>query len=161
MRPHRAILRLVAMLNLPTSPSSGHVVSFDLAAVGVDLSAVPIDEIIAFRDEHKAIYSKYRRSVQLFAYELSRMSEEELKLAFETRQSELDEIASDLRRVARRAWKKPASFMMSLAGAAWTLKTGDPFGAIFGAGAALLGFESDDKNVSAYSYLFRARERYS
>jgi hypothetical protein len=39
---------LVGLLSLPTSPSSGHVVPFDLATVGVDLSAVPMDEIPAW-----------------------------------------------------------------------------------------------------------------
>jgi hypothetical protein len=46
---------LVGLLSLPTSPSSGHVVPFDLATVGVDLSAVPMDETPAWAfatDDH-------------------------------------------------------------------------------------------------------------
>jgi hypothetical protein len=137
------------------------VVSFDLATVGVDLASVPMEEIVSFRLEHKEMYSDYRRSVRQFAYELSRMSKEECDLAFEARQAELDRTAARLRRLARRAWKKPASFAITLAGAAWTFVTGDHLGAILASGGALLGVElSGDKDVGAYSYLFRARERY-
>lgn len=155
------VASLVEMLNLPTSPSSGHVVSFDLATVGVDLASVPMDEIVAFRQEHKEAYAHYRRSVRQFAYELSRMSNAERDLAFEARQAELDQTAADLRRLARNAWKKAASFAITLAGAAWTFVTGDHLGAILAGGGALLGVESrGERDVGAYSYLFRARERY-
>jgi len=155
------VAALVEMLNLRTSPTSGHVVSFDLATVGVDLPSVPMNEIVSFRQEHKEMYSHYRLSVRQFAYELSRMSKEERYLAFEARQAELDRTAADLRRLARSTWKKAASFAMTLAGAAWTFVTGDHLGAILTAGGALLGVElSGNKDVGAYSYLFRARERY-
>jgi hypothetical protein len=155
------VASLVELLNLPTSPGCGNVVSFDLATVGVDLASVPMNEIVSFRQEHKAMYSDYRRSVRQFAYELSKMSKEERDLAFEARQAELDRTAADLRRLARSAWKKAASFAMTLAGAAWTFVTGDHLGAILAGGGALVGVElSGHKDVGAYSYLFRARERY-
>jgi hypothetical protein len=154
------VAALVEMLNLPTAPSCGHVVSFDLATVGVDLASVPMNEILSFRQEHKERYSRYRRSVRQFAYELSRMSNEERDLAFDARQAELDRTAADLRRLTRNTWKKSASFAMTLAGAAWTFATGDHLGAILAGGGALLGAElPGDRDVGAYSYLFRARER--
>jgi hypothetical protein len=50
---------------------------------------------------------------------------------------------------------------LTLTGAAWTFKTGDPLGAALAAGGALLGYESQKKNeTGAYSYLFRARSRF-
>src|ERR1700747_3419509 len=107
------------------------------------------------------MYSRYQLSVRQFAYELSRMSQEERYLAFEDRQAELDRTAADLRRLARSAWKKAASFAITLAGAAWTFVTGDHLGAILAGAGALLGVEfSGSKDVGAYLYLFRARERY-
>jgi len=152
---------LIEMLNLPNAPSKGNVVAFDLARVGVDLAAVPIDEILSFRNENKDSYQRYRRSVRSFAYDLSQMPKEERKRRFQDRQAELDEIAANLRSIAHKAWKKPASFALMLTGAAWTYHTGDAFGAILAAGGATLGLEkSPSKEVGAYSYLFRAHERY-
>lgn len=149
------------LLELPESPSHGNVVSFDLAMVGVDLSAVPIDEILSFRAENEVIYRKYRQNVKLFAFELSRMSPEERRVRFDARQEELDAMASDLRKTARKAWKKPCSFALSLAGAIWRLAAGDPLGATLAGSAALTGFSPDKgKDVGAYSYLFRAQSRY-
>jgi hypothetical protein len=153
---------LAEMLSLPTAPSHGQVVSFDLNAVGVDLGPVPIDEILSFRSDYVEAFREYRRSIRLFAYELSRMSAEEREVAFEDRQAKLDEMAAALRRTSRRAWRKPASFALSLTGAAWTLASGDPLGAVLAGTGAVLGLEGSEKvDVGAFSYLFSARERYA
>jgi hypothetical protein len=157
----RLVESLVEMLNLPDAPSKGNVVAFDLATVGVDLAAVPIDEVLSFREQNRASYQQYRRSVRSFAYDLSQMPQDERKKRFDDRQAELDDLAADLRSRARKAWKKPASFALMLVGAAWTYHTGDLFGALLTAGGAALGLEkSTSKEVGAYSYLFRAHERY-
>ncbi len=157
----RFVESLIEMLNLPSAPSKGKVVAFDLATVGVDVAAVPIDEILSFRNDNKDSYQRYRRSVRSFAYDLSQMPKEERKKRFEDRQSELDQLAAELRSAARKAWKKPASFALTLVGAAWTIHTGDPIGGLLAAGGAALGLEkSSTTNVGAYSYLFRAHERY-
>jgi hypothetical protein len=158
----RLVESLIEMLNLPNAPSNGNVVAFDLATVGVDLAAVPIDEILSFRNENKDPYQRYRRSVRSFAYELSQMPKEERARRFEERQAELDDLAADLRSKARRAWKKPASFALMLAGAVWKYHGGDALGAVLTAAGAALGLEkSKSKEVGAYSYLFRAHEKYS
>lgn len=158
----RLVAALAEMLSLPNAPSQGQVVSFDLNAVGVDLGAVPIDEILDFRRDHLDAFSEYRRSIRIFAYELSRMSSEERELAFEDRQTKLDNMAATLRRTSRTAWKKPASFALGLTGAAWTLALGDPLGAVLAGAGAILGLEGSEKvDVGAFSYLFSARERYS
>jgi len=159
---HRLIGSLAEMLSLPTSPAHGKVVSFDLAAVGVDLGPIPIDEILSFRREHQDEFAKYRRSIRKFAYELSRMSTEEKDVAFGDRQTELDEMAAALNETSRKAWKKPASFALGLTGAAWTLASGDPLGAVLAGTGAILGMEqSQETDVGAFSYLFRARDRYA
>ncbi len=159
---HRLVGSLAEMMSLPTSPTHGNVVSFDLNAVGVDLGPVPIDEILSFRNDHHDEFSQYRRSIRSFAYELSRMSTDERDLAFDGRQTELDEMASALKETSRKAWKKPASFALGLTGAAWTLASGDPFGAVLAGTGAMLGMqESQGTDVGAFSYLFRARSRYA
>ena len=157
----RLVGALEEMLSLPTAPSYGQVVSFDLNAVGVDLAAVPFDEILSFRSDNLEVFSEYRRSIRLFAYEVGRMSGEERELAFEDRQARLDQMAADLKRKSRRAWKKPASFCLGLTGAAWTLASGNPFGAVLAGAGVILGLGSSEKvDVDAFSYLFRAWERY-
>ena len=158
----RLVSALAEMLSLPTAPTHGQVVSFDLNAVGVDLGAVPIDEILSFRRDHVGAFSEYRRSIRLFAYELSRMSAEEREVVFEDRQAKLDELAAALKRTSRKVWKKPASFALGLTGAAWTLASGDPLGAVLAGAGAILGLEGSEKvDVGAFSYLFSARERYA
>ena len=89
------------------------------------------------------------------------MPEKERSTAFNLRQSELDDIASDLRKKARQAWKKPASFGLTLAGAAIAAATGHPVAAAFAIGAAALRYEgTKGADAGIYSYLFRAQQRF-
>ncbi len=149
------------LLALKAGSSTGHIVAFDLNTVSVDLGAVPIDEVLGFRTENLPAHRHYCLAVREFAYELSRMTDEERKNAFDKRQAELEDIARDLRRRARNAWKKPASFALTLTGAAVTLASRNPLAAALGVGAALLGYQSQqEKDLGAYSYLFRAQTRF-
>ena len=113
----------------------GDVVSFDLAIVGVDLSPFPIDEVLDFRAEHLATHRRYRQSVREFATQLSLLTPLERTSAFQDRQKELDEIAHELRNNARKAWKKPASFGLTIAAATLAL-AGE---GVLAAGAATYG----------------------
>ena len=54
------------LLSIPAAPSVGHVVAFDLNAVGVDLGPVPIDEVLSFRQDHFDAHRRYAKSVRLF-----------------------------------------------------------------------------------------------
>jgi hypothetical protein len=157
------ILRaLTEVLNLPNVPSAGKVVAFDLERVAVDLSAVPLDEVFAFRTEHLIEHRKYARSVREFARELSLMDEDQRGTAFADRQEELKDLASDLRKVGRRAWRAPASFALGLAGATWNYVTGDPLGALLAGATILTGGTANHQNeAGAYSYLFAANRRYA
>ena len=101
---------LSELLSLKIEPSSGSVIEFDLNTVTVDLSAVPFDEVLDFRKQNLDAHKRYMLSVRKFAMELSRMPEEEQKVAFEIRQTELDALASDLRNRGRKSWKRSASF---------------------------------------------------
>jgi hypothetical protein len=97
----KLVQALVELLSLPEHPAAGNVVAFDLNTVGVDLGAVPIDEVLDCRNQHRAQY-----------------------------RAEIDDLAGDLRRRSRKAWGQPASFALSIAGAAWTGISGDPLGAL-------------------------------
>ena len=143
-----------------SSPSIGDIVSFDMAMVGVDLGSVPMEEIIDFRKQHYSQHRNYRLSVRKFAREMSLIPPEERQAVFEQRQEELDDEARVLKKVNRIAWKKPVSFGISFAGAAWNLYSGDPIGAAIASAGAIFNMLSDEqsKEVGVYSYLFSAQQ---
>lgn len=148
---------LMELLSLPSLPSQGQVVSFDLETVGVNLSRVPMDEVLGFRKEYGKEYSAYARSLRKFVRDLGLLPAPERKGALDDRQDEIRATARELQDRSKKAWKSPTSFGLGIAGALWTLKTGDPIGAaLMLASAGLSGSSSPE--VGAYSYLFRARE---
>ena len=146
------------ILGAPLSPSAGHVVSLDLATVGIDLSSVPLDEVLGFRTQHRKEYRAYARDLRRFVRDLSTLDELEQRREMHDRQDEMREQAESLKKHARAAWKHPGSFALALAGAAWAAHSGDLLGALLAGGDALLG-ASDRQTVAveAYSYLFQAR----
>jgi hypothetical protein len=147
---------LKELLALPNQPSSGDVVASDLLTVGVDLSAVPIDEILDYRQQNLAAYGAYRRSLRRFLRDFASMDDDARLEAMDDRQAEIEDLASDVRRASRQAWRRPASLALGLAGAAWAF-AGDPLSAALAGAGALVGFEPNgDRDISAYSYLFSA-----
>jgi hypothetical protein len=136
------------------------VVVGDLAQVGIDLSAVPLDEVLAFRAEYGNEYRRYSNDVRRFALELSLMGEADQGSALMDRRAELTDRAERLRRTARTAFARQAiSLGFGVAGAAWTLVHGDPWGAAFAAGAATAGLTTTDPGSigAAYTYILRAK----
>jgi len=157
----RVVKALSEFLNLPNSPSAGKVVALDLQSVSVDLSSVPLDEVLAFRKENLTEHRGYMRLVRKFARELSLLPEADRILALNDRQSELADLASDLRTRSQAAWRTPASFAVGLTGAAWTAVTGDVLGALLGGAGAWLGLSGQPTEAGAFSYLFAAHDRYA
>lgn len=152
---------LAEMLEQKVIPSTGTVIAFDMATVSVDVGSIPIDEVLSFRKESFQAYRRYALSARRFAQELSKMNDGERRDAFDLRQTELDDLASDIRKKARKAWKKPAALAFSLTGAAVSLAAGHPLAAALSLSSALLGYTPGGKpEMGAYSYLFRASERY-
>jgi hypothetical protein len=142
-------------------PSAGNVVGSDLLTVGVDLSTVPLDEVLGFRKEHLREHRAYANAVRAFVRDLSQIPEGERARELAERQSELDQLSADLRAKHRVAWRKPASFALGAAGAVWTATTGDPWGAILTAGSLVTGLTKNNRNRGgAFSYLFSARSRF-
>ena len=142
-----------------SSPSIGDIVSFDMAKVGVDLRSVPMEEILDFRQQNYSQHRDYSLMVRKFARELSLMPLEERQAVFAQRQEELDEAARRLKKLNRMAWKKPVSFGISLAGAAWTYYSGNPIGAAIALAGAAVGMLPDQSDeVGVYSYLISAQQ---
>lgn len=144
-------------MRLPSLPSAGHVVSLDLAAIGVDLSAVPLDEILEFREQHGSEYRSYARDLRATLHELSALPASEHEQVLQDRREALTDSARALGDRSRSWWHKPASLTLGLGGAAWTLKTGDPLGALVSAAGAGLGaLPGASATVDAHSYLLNA-----
>jgi hypothetical protein len=149
------------VLGLPGMPGAGHVVGTDFELVGVDLRAVPFDELLDFRRQHGEAHRHYAREVRRFVQQLSPLDAELRQEAMAERREQLHDLAADLRRHATGAWKRPATVGLSLAGAVWTAYAGDPWGALLAAGAAATGAgEPEPSPAGAYTYLFSANERF-
>ena len=142
-------------------PSAEHVIALDMQAVGVDLASVPIDEILSFRKENRDLYREYTRQPRLTIHELSLMPPDVQELELERRQETIISLASNIRKASRKAWKRPASFCLSAAGAVWRLCKHDPVGASIAGAAALLSLgKTESVETGAYSYLFTAKDRF-
>jgi hypothetical protein len=151
---------LAEFLNISQLPSAGNVIAFDLQNVTVDLGSVPLDEVLAFRDQYGAEYRKYVRAIRKFARELSLLPAEDRIAALRDRKGELKDISSDLRKKARSAWRRPAAFAFGLVGASWAL-TSNPFGGLLGLGGLFAkGFDKAPSEAGAFSYLFAANKKF-
>jgi hypothetical protein len=158
-RPVRGLLELLDLNPLPTA---GRVVASDLEQVTLDLSPIPLDEALGFRKTHGEAHRKYMRNLRAFVRDLAILDEASRGEALLDRREELADAADDLRRAARKAWRKPlASFGLGIAGSAVALGFGNPIGAGITATHALLGLNRRSDPGSAYSYVFQAREQLS
>jgi hypothetical protein len=158
---------LKELLEIPQTPSAGHVVALDLEAVAVDLRLVPLDEVLDFRKQNFKAHRAYVRAVRKLTRELSWLSEDEREDALDTRRQEIQDLANDLKSTSRKAWKRRAGFAIGMAGAFWkflgTDKAGahDYVGLLLTAAGLLVGLKGAEKvDTGAYSYLFQASSRF-
>jgi len=150
----------VATLIGPLDGGRAKIVTGDLVQIGLDLSAVPLDEVLGFRSQYGSEYRRYARDVRQYVLELSLMDEADRHLALMDRRAELDDRAEQLRKIGRTAFVRQAiSFGFGVAGAAWTLVHGDAWGAAFAAGAAMAGLTGGDPEPigAGYTYILRAK----
>ena len=148
-----------ALMELGPMPSRGQVVAFDLEVVGVDLSSVPLDDVLAFRRENEGAHRRYMQHLRQFALELSLLEDADRARALADRSSDLRDEARDLRERARAIWRQPkevAGFGLGIAGAAWSLATMNPVPAALAALGAGLRMLPSKASGSTYSYLFQA-----
>jgi hypothetical protein len=149
-------------LELPPTPTRGHVVAFDLHVVSVDLARVPLDEVLQFRNENRSAHRKYMEDLRNFAQGLSLSENVDRRRALRDRRDDLKDQARALNRLSRQAWKSPSrvsGFGLGLTGATYAAATGSLVPGIIGALTAALSMLPDPPNVSAYSYLFKAARR--
>lgn len=155
-----AINSLIKVMSLRPSPSAGHIVTFDQEAVGLDLAAVPLDDILEFRHHHGSAYRAYARNVRQQVAELGLLEPDEREARLIDRREELADQADDLRRTARRWWRSPlGTFALGAAGASW-LAAGplhDPIGGALALAGVALAAISGQRTATAYSYILEAR----
>jgi hypothetical protein len=152
-----------SFLELTPMPSRHDVVSFDLATASVDLDAVPLDEVLDFRRQHKVEHRAYLVNLRRFVDEIATADPADRRRLLDQRQAELDEQARGLRRLALDAFKKPtnaAGFALGLTGATWSLVTGNPIPAGLAALGAIVRLFPSRNTGSAYSYIFRAHRQW-
>lgn len=139
--------------------SRAHVISSDLEQVGLDLSRVPLDDVLEFRDQHGTQYREYTNKLRLFMMEIGSMDELERQDALATRSAELVDAAEDLRRISRTWWRRPVATMgVGIAGAVWTASHGDTASAILSLLGGIVGSAGlPPRMQGSYSYLFEAR----
>ena len=132
----------------------------DLAQVNLDLTDIPLDEVLDFRRQYGAEYRTYANAVRRFTLELSLMSGSERTSAVAARRIELDDRVEHLRAINRAAFRRQALVMaFGVAGAAWTLAHGDPWAFAFAAGGAVAGISKPTYGPigAAYTYVLKAR----
>ena len=154
---------LRGILEPESAPSTvGDVVSFDMDRVGVNLSGVPMDEVLDFRKENYCKHRDYIQSVRDFVRELSFLPLGEREVKFEQRQEKLVDLAAGLRKIYRGSWKRRTfSFAIGVTGATWAAFDGDPIAGALTALAAGAGLIPDGpKEVDVYSYLISAKQRF-
>jgi hypothetical protein len=154
-----AVDGLASVLGLRTMPSAGHLVALDLETVGVDLSSVPLDEVLAFRASSGEPYRAYARALRRLVAELSPLEAEERESLLADRRDELADLAHELRRTSIRTWRQPlASIGLGAAGAAWAAGQGDIVAAALSMAAGVVGASISRPTAGAYTYLFQVRD---
>lgn len=158
----RTVQALLDTLTIDSLPTAGQVVAVDLEQVTLDLSSVPLDEVLDFRRQHGAEHRAYARELRHFVRDCAGFDQDARDEAFADRRDALADTADQLRRLARTSWRRPlATFGLGIAGSAVTLATGNLIGAGLGAAGALLGLRRQADPASAYSYLFQAQDQLS
>jgi hypothetical protein len=125
------------------------------------MSAVPIDDLLEFRQQHGGEYQRYASNVRTFAHEVASTPELDRAALLQSRRNELAAEADRLTHIARTWWRQPvASVSVGLAGAVLAGAHGDwsadTLSLLTGIGGA--GGRPDDASV--YSYLFGTGSRF-
>ena len=154
---------LVRTLSRESMPSRDKVIKLDLEPVSFDLTAIPLDDVLEFRTEHRDAHRAYMRDLRSFMAELAEIGNfDERENVLLQRRQEIADAAHDIQRSARRKLgKNLASWSLGITGSVWSVAAGDPIGLLLTAAGVISGIvPSDPKRVSAYSYLFTANRTF-
>jgi hypothetical protein len=153
---------LLGVLNKPILPSPASVVSADLQEVAIDLSTIPLDEVLDFRRQHGSEYRAYARDLRRLIRELSPLQQNERDEALADRREALRDEADRLARLTKASWRSNfGSFLLAVGGGSASLAVGDPVGGTVNAASALYGVGRRTDPGTAYTYLFQAQSELS
>ncbi len=148
-------------LELHGMPSRGRVIDFDMQTVAVDLDAVPLDEVLDFRNQHRDEHRRYMSNLRSFCRDVSMIDNEaDRDRALEDRRADLHEASQSLKNRAWKSFKRPKTaggFALGLIGGGISLATGALAPAAVGLSVQLLHLLPDQAEGSVYSYLFAAQ----
>ena len=153
-----AAIDIVELLSLPAMPSCHNVIKLDLEPASLDLSSIPLDDVLQLRKEHGNMHQEYMRSLRGFIVELGQIENpKHREAALLKRQQEIADMANDTRSMTRKSLgKNLASWGLGITGAVWSIGTGDPLGAVLGAAGLAAGLiPVPAATAGAYSYLFK------
>lgn len=144
----------------PDSPSM--VVELDLEEVSIDLTNVPLDEILDFRRQHGSKYRAYRRDLNKQVAILSTLDEEQRTIQLRDRREELRDKANDLNRGLRIAFtpKSLGAFAMGMIGTALGIVSHNFAAAGVAAVSATWGLTKEADTAGSFSYLFEAERKW-
>ena len=158
---HRqTVADLAATFSRKRMPSHGRFVQLDLEAVSLDLSTVPLDEVLQFRDEHRDLHRAYMRDLRGFLDELGSIAlPGDREEALRERGQEIRDAAADIQRTAAREFRHDlGSWSIGISGAA---VDGGVLGTVLEVASRVwdqLG-KKKEKSPTAYSYLFAAENQ--
>lgn len=137
-------------------PSAGHLVSLDLETIPIDLTGIPLDEVLDFRARHGEEYAAYARQVRDTIATLAPLEAEERRLLVSDRRDELNAASAQLTEFAQPL----GSVALGAAGAVWNTLVSNPVGAVLSALSGLRGAAPARTDAGAYTYLFQTRSRF-
>lgn len=153
----RMVGDLLATVRLPAFALVDRVIEVDLESAGIDLTGVPVIEILDFRERHRKEFKTYAEDARRFAADLSLADTAEREALIIERREDLAEQALALRKAAWRRWRRPLARMgLGIAGASWAVERGDLTSAFLALSGGLLGGIPEDSPRSAYTYLLTA-----
>jgi hypothetical protein len=153
---------LSRVVDLPPFHRVGEIMQVDLNSIGINAESVPIDDMIAFRTEHRDIYSRYLRTAERIAHDLAEGSPVERALILRDREQQVEDELHELRKVTRQ-WGRPLTgISIALSGATWTaVHGGDPIGGTLAGLGALFAFTGHDRSEARLNYLFQVQSSYA
>jgi hypothetical protein len=136
--------------------SLADVVAFDLEQVALDLSGVPIVDLLEFRQQYGAEYQRYASNIRTFAHEVASTPRMDQGALLRSRRNEMAEEADRLVHIARTWWRQPiASISVGLAGTILAGTQRDWGSATLSFLSGMVGASGRNDRTSVYSYLFR------
>ena len=156
-----AVGDLTATLSRESMPSRDRIITLDLEPVTFDLATIPLDEVLQFRAQYQDTHRAYMRDVRGFISELADIdSPDEREKALLKRRQDIADAAHDIQKSTRTAFgKNLASWSLGIVGAVWSAS--DPIGLALTAAGVITGLIPGSPNqVSAYSYLFSANDKF-